>query len=144
MSCIFQIYGYLVKSFSRKKDTNNMLRINMTWRKMCYHDHQNSITFTYVNVAKSSDLKRSGCILWICSIAGSVVECSPATRAARVRFPDDANNFVCFSVHHLLLILGKNSWNMFVENEKPTQGMEPKGGKNIWRRGVSIPLPLTC
>ncbi len=27
------------------------------------------------------------------SIVGSVVECSPATRAARVRFPDDANIF---------------------------------------------------
>ena len=27
------------------------------------------------------------------SIVGSVVECSPATRAARVRFPDDANFF---------------------------------------------------
>ena len=27
------------------------------------------------------------------SIVGSVVECSPATRAARVRFPDDAANF---------------------------------------------------
>ena len=27
----------------------------------------------------------------IASIVGSVVECSPATRAARVRFPDDAN-----------------------------------------------------
>jgi hypothetical protein len=25
------------------------------------------------------------------SIVGSVVECSPATRAARVRFPDDAD-----------------------------------------------------
>jgi hypothetical protein len=29
------------------------------------------------------------CLSW--SIVGSVVECSPATRAARVRFPDDAN-----------------------------------------------------
>ena len=28
------------------------------------------------------------------SIVGSVVECSPATRAARVRFPDDAIFFV--------------------------------------------------
>jgi hypothetical protein len=28
------------------------------------------------------------------SIVGSVVECSPATRAARVRFPDDAMYFV--------------------------------------------------
>ena len=26
-------------------------------------------------------------------IVGSVVECSPATRAARVRFPDDADYF---------------------------------------------------
>ena len=30
------------------------------------------------------------------SIVGSVVECSPATRAARVRFPDDANFFFSF------------------------------------------------
>ena len=30
----------------------------------------------------------------IASIVGSVVECSPATRAARVRFPDDANIFI--------------------------------------------------
>ena len=28
--------------------------------------------------------------LYYRSIVGSVVECSPATRAARVRFPDDA------------------------------------------------------
>ena len=38
------------------------------------------------------------CIVWAHSeqqesIVGSVVECSPATRAARVRFPDDANSF---------------------------------------------------
>ena len=30
------------------------------------------------------------------SIVGSVVECSPATRAARVRFPDDALLMVFF------------------------------------------------
>ncbi len=45
------------------------------------------------------------------SIVGSVVECSPATRAARVRFPDDASSLFaprdCFggeqqvSVHNL-------------------------------------------
>ena len=46
------------------------------------------------------------------SIVGSVVECSPATRAARVRFPDDANfsalNF--FHSHHQVsvLIVSKN------------------------------------
>ena len=32
--------------------------------------------------------------IFIISIVGSVVECSPATRAARVRFPDDARLFV--------------------------------------------------
>ena len=32
------------------------------------------------------------------SIVGSVVECSPATRAARVRFPDDAVIFLFASV----------------------------------------------
>jgi hypothetical protein len=52
------------------------------------------------------------------SIVGSVVECSPATRAARVRFPDDADIFfrmplvTCLQYH--------------------------------WRRRVSIPVPLTC
>ena len=35
------------------------------------------------------------CLSW--SIVGSVVECSPATRAARVRFPDDAIFFFPFS-----------------------------------------------
>jgi len=33
-------------------------------------------------------------ILQCKSIIGSVVECSPATRAARVQFPDDADCFV--------------------------------------------------
>ena len=31
------------------------------------------------------------------SIVGSVVECSPATRAARVQFPDDAIIFTTFN-----------------------------------------------
>ena len=35
------------------------------------------------------------------SIVGSVVECSPATRAARVRFPDDAKSF-CFLISKLI------------------------------------------
>ena len=34
------------------------------------------------------------------SIVGSVVECSPATRAARVRFPDDAETFFPSSLCH--------------------------------------------
>ena len=35
------------------------------------------------------------------SIGGSVVECSPATRAARVRFPADANLLFNFSFFFL-------------------------------------------
>ena len=34
------------------------------------------------------------------SIVGSVVECSPATRAARVRFPDDAVKFFFYFHEH--------------------------------------------
>ena len=34
-------------------------------------------------------------------IVGSVVECSPATRAARVRFPDDACFCLIESIHFL-------------------------------------------
>ena len=39
------------------------------------------------------------------SIVGSVVECSPATRAARVRFPDDAKSFyfISFTPSHSTL-----------------------------------------
>ena len=36
-----------------------------------------------------------------CGIVGSVVECSPATRAARVRFPDDAVFFVRFEKYFI-------------------------------------------
>ena len=55
----------------------------------------------------------------IASIVGSVVECSPATRAARVRFPDDAN--FC-------------DWIVQKHNKN----------KRDWRRRVSIPVPLAC
>ena len=34
--------------------------------------------------------------VYIVSIGGSVVECSPATRAARVRFPADATSFITY------------------------------------------------
>jgi hypothetical protein len=41
-------------------------------------------------IKKSSFLSVDFFVLFITSIGGSVVECSPATRAARVRFPADA------------------------------------------------------
>ena len=43
------------------------------------------------------------------SIVGSVVECSPATRAARVRFPDDAKKFFYF------LIIFTYMYNIFAK-----------------------------
>ena len=42
---------------------------------------------------------------YICTV-GSVVECSPATRAARVRFPDDA--IFCHSFLKVFLIMESN------------------------------------
>ena len=38
-------------------------------------------------------------IFWLTSIDGSVVECSPATWAARVRFPVDAIKFLLLKLH---------------------------------------------
>ena len=40
-------------------------------------------------------------IIFYGRIVGSVVECSPATRAARVRFPDDACFCLIESIHFL-------------------------------------------
>ncbi len=49
------------------------------------------------------------------SIVGSVVECSPATRAARVRFPDDAILFHLNDYNVLSIIGGDWTFN-FVKN----------------------------
>ena len=49
-----------------------------------------------------------------CSIVGSVVECSPATRAARVRFPDDA---LFFSFGFLTKILLHKSREYCIEQQ---------------------------
>ena len=47
---------------------------------------------------KNKYLKSSGSTCE--GIVGSVVECSPATRAARVRFPDDAVKFFFYFHEH--------------------------------------------
>ena len=51
------------------------------------------------------------------SIVGSVVECSPATRAARVRFPDDAELFAapCSILTSVLPIY--NIWRYLLVNK---------------------------
>ena len=51
------------------------------------------------------------------SIVGSVVECSPATRAARVRFPDDAELFgaLCSILTSVLPIY--NIWRHLLVNK---------------------------
>ena len=72
------------------------------------------------------------------SIVGSVVECSPATRAARVRFPDDANLFLPLHSATLLHIIYQSS--MYTPGGAWSENEE----KKFWRRGVSIPVPLTC
>ena len=74
-------------------------------------------------------------------IVGSVVECSPATRAARVRFPDDAIIFP-LSFHPPW------PWLHFLQtlNVPGLVGSKTHSvcKKVFWRRGVSIPVPLTC
>ncbi len=45
----------------------------------------------------AESLKCKSSLLSQASIVGSVVECSPATRAARVRFPDDAEKKLFFN-----------------------------------------------
>ncbi len=54
---------------------------------------------TQSNLAKETSVNLHHCIV------GSVVECSPATRAARVRFPDDATfyNFFLFQATKMFL-----------------------------------------
>ena len=75
------------------------------------------------------------------SIVGSVVECSPATRAARVRFPDDANFSVLnfFHSHHQVSVLivsknletgGKDFFALVRKREKVTK---------VWLLGGSNP-----
>ena len=56
------------------------------------HPENPEHTYEYVNIILSFLM----CLIFLrnMSIGGSVVECSPATRAARVRFPADA--IFCF------------------------------------------------
>jgi hypothetical protein len=60
------------------------------------------------------------------SIVGSVVECSPATRAARVRFPDDANLFLPLHSATLLHIIYQSAMytpgGAWSENEEKSFG----------------------
>ena len=46
-----------------------------------------------INIKYISLVGQSFCSSFSSGIVGSVVECPPATRAARVRFPDDASYF---------------------------------------------------
>ena len=81
------------------------------------------------------------------SIVGSVVECSPATRAARVRFPDDAILFFA-GIASILFCFLSPALAGFGCNRAEEDGRaattQRKKKKKFWRRGVSIPVPLTC
>ena len=77
------------------------------------------------------------------SIVGSVVECSPATRAARVRFPDDANLFLPYSqpafstsstrVQGTLLGV---SWSENAKKVLETRGIDPRTSHMLSERST--------
>ena len=83
-----------------------------THEDFCQYRMLEKATFLHTEVSLSDDLGnlctgvhcwqenvgfvslfRRDCKVESVSIGGSVVECSPATRAARVRFPADASDF---------------------------------------------------
>jgi hypothetical protein len=77
------------------------------------------------------------------SIVGSVVECSPATRAARVRFPDDANLFLPLHSATLLHIIYQSAMytpgGAWSENEKKvleTRGIDPRTSHMLSERST--------
>ena len=60
------------------------------------------------------------------SIVGSVVECSPATRAARVRFPDDA----------ILLILTFSHYKKEEKRMLEAPGIDPGTSRMLSERST--------
>ena len=56
------------------------------------------------------------------SIVGSLVECSPATRAARVRFPDDAKSFILSNVLPLTKLY--HTYSLSLSQKKPEEEIE--------------------
>jgi hypothetical protein len=77
------------------------------------------------------------------SIVGSVVECSPATRAARVRFPDDANLFLPLHSATFLHIIYQSAMytpgGAWSENEKKvleTRGIDPRTSHMLSERST--------
>ena len=76
------------------------LAFQIVFYKTFYEIISSKSTHVYSQPCLSSSLQGnvehfdlSSCSVWCASIGGSVVECSPATRAARVRFPADATQF---------------------------------------------------
>ncbi len=71
------------------------------------------------------------------SNVGSVVECSPATWAARVRFPDVA----------AITFFNPTSAFYFPTHKQifyPVENIKMSSENFGWRCGVSIPVPLAC
>ena len=63
-------------------------------------------------VNSANQLRVNPCVEAV-SIVGSVVECSPATRAARVRFPDDAIVlFLFFAINYIWYGIGGHRPNL--------------------------------
>ena len=86
------IFKHLKKKKKKKKKSKHAC--------ICTYMLHELFSSKCVNVISSPCLEsRWDCLtflIWHTCIVGSVVECSPATRAARVRFPDDAMFYLIF------------------------------------------------
>ena len=90
-------------------------RLNNSVSSLCISDHWNKRLCREKKLKgwKFNSATACACCLWNVflegnlafhlSIVGSVVECSPATRAARVRFPDDAKYFL-YGTHCIFVL----------------------------------------
>ena len=92
MSETNSFFWNIVKIFKSLESKNGI----KCHKKEC-ENFRNSDFSMKLEISKSNYTKYF-CSLTQESIVGSVVECSPATRAARVRFPDDAVHFWLFFI----------------------------------------------
>jgi hypothetical protein len=72
----------VVKGSDSKSDAVSARRFESYWRRLVFSSNLLSVAYAADGRSEADDIKQR--------IGGSVVEFSPATREARVRFPADA------------------------------------------------------
>ena len=85
---------YRVFLSGSRSERINTRKCSFEWRKKIINSEKkggNSHTMNVIHCTRRAVVRFS-----VSSIGGSVVECSPATRATRVRFPANADNFFQF------------------------------------------------